>query len=103
MVNTHACPRIHTLCPRIHSTTRLLSNTFLPPTHSGGMIFTFYKARGLKVGSSLVEEDKLELAKNLEEMAKVGSPFVSNVAEQRARAHCTCAQVAPHSSHATPR
>lgn len=39
---------------------------------SGGMIFTFYKARGLKVGSSLVEEDKLELAKNLEEMAKVG-------------------------------
>jgi phosphoglycerate kinase len=34
------------------------------------MIFTFYKARGLKVGSSLVEEDKLELAKNLEAMAK---------------------------------
>lgn len=36
----------------------------------GGMIFTFYKARGLKVGSSLVEEDKLELAKKLEEVAK---------------------------------
>uniref|UniRef100_A0A7S0RH22 Phosphoglycerate kinase n=1 Tax=Chlamydomonas leiostraca TaxID=1034604 RepID=A0A7S0RH22_9CHLO len=36
----------------------------------GGMIFTFYKARGLKVGSSLVEDDKLELAKKLEEMAK---------------------------------
>jgi phosphoglycerate kinase len=34
------------------------------------MVFTFYKARGLKVGSSLVEEDKLELAKKLEEMAK---------------------------------
>ncbi len=32
----------------------------------GGMIFTFYKARGLDVGKSLVEEDKLELAKNLE-------------------------------------
>jgi phosphoglycerate kinase len=31
----------------------------------GGMIFTFYKARGLSVGKSLVEEDKLELAKNL--------------------------------------
>ncbi|GMH34489.1 hypothetical protein BSKO_02323 [Bryopsis sp. KO-2023] len=36
----------------------------------GGMIFTFYKARGLNVGSSLVEEDKLELAKELEEKAK---------------------------------
>jgi len=32
----------------------------------GGMIFTFYKARGLNVGKSLVEEDKLELAKSLE-------------------------------------
>ncbi len=32
----------------------------------GGMIFTFYKARGLAVGKSLVEEDKLELAKELE-------------------------------------
>ena len=36
----------------------------------GGMIFTFYKARGLSVGSSLVEEDKLELAKSLEAAAK---------------------------------
>jgi len=36
----------------------------------GGMIFTFYKARGLDVGNSLVEEDKLELAKSLEEKAK---------------------------------
>jgi phosphoglycerate kinase len=36
----------------------------------GGMIFTFYKARGLNVGSSLVEEDKLELAKALEIKAK---------------------------------
>ena len=36
----------------------------------GGMIFTFYKARGLAVGSSLVEEDKLELAKSLEAAAK---------------------------------
>ncbi|KAI3433858.1 hypothetical protein D9Q98_003661 [Chlorella vulgaris] len=36
----------------------------------GGMIFTFYKARGLAVGSSLVEEDKLPLAKELEEKAK---------------------------------
>ena len=36
----------------------------------GGMIFTFYKARGLNVGKSLVEEDKLQLAKDLEEKAK---------------------------------
>lgn len=36
----------------------------------GGMVFTFYKARGLSVGSSLVEEDKLELARTLEAKAK---------------------------------
>ena len=36
----------------------------------GGMIFTFYKARGLNVGSSLVEEEQLELAKKLEAIAK---------------------------------
>ncbi|HTL88673.1 MAG TPA: phosphoglycerate kinase [Leptolyngbya sp.] len=36
----------------------------------GGMVFTFYKARGLNVGKSLVEEDKLELAKSLEIKAK---------------------------------
>ncbi len=36
----------------------------------GGMIFTFYKARGMSVGSSLVEEDKLELARTLEAKAK---------------------------------
>ena len=34
------------------------------------MIFTFYKARGMSVGSSLVEEDKLDLAKKLEAAAK---------------------------------
>lgn len=28
----------------------------------GGMILTFYKAQGLSVGSSLAEEDKLDLA-----------------------------------------
>jgi len=36
----------------------------------GGMIFTFYKARGMSVGGSLVEEDKLDLAKKLEAKAK---------------------------------
>jgi len=34
----------------------------------GGMIFTFYKAQGKSVGSSLVEDDKVDLAKDL--MAK---------------------------------
>nr|ACG28158.1 phosphoglycerate kinase [Zea mays]ACG28313.1 phosphoglycerate kinase [Zea mays] len=36
----------------------------------GGMIFTFYKAQGLPVGASLVEEDKLELATSLLAKAK---------------------------------
>ncbi|XP_027339853.1 phosphoglycerate kinase, cytosolic-like [Abrus precatorius] len=36
----------------------------------GGMIFTFYKAQGLSVGSSLVEEDKLDLATSLLAKAK---------------------------------
>lgn len=36
----------------------------------GGMIFTFYKAQGYSVGSSLVEEDTLNLATSLIEKAK---------------------------------
>jgi len=36
----------------------------------GGMIFTFYKAQGLAVGSSLVEDDKVDLAKTLMADAK---------------------------------
>ncbi|MBO0349476.1 phosphoglycerate kinase [Phormidium pseudopriestleyi FRX01] len=36
----------------------------------GGMIFTFLKAQGISVGNSLVEDDKLELAKSLEAKAK---------------------------------
>jgi len=31
----------------------------------GGMIFTFYKAMGFEIGNSLLEEDKIELAKEL--------------------------------------
>jgi phosphoglycerate kinase len=31
----------------------------------GGMIFTFYKAMGYEIGKSLLEEDKIELAKSL--------------------------------------
>jgi len=36
----------------------------------GGMVFTFLKARGYSVGSSLVEDDQLELATKLEALAK---------------------------------
>ena len=36
----------------------------------GGMIFTFYQAQGLKTGKSLVETDKLDLARSLMEKAK---------------------------------
>jgi phosphoglycerate kinase len=36
----------------------------------GGMSYTFFKALGGEIGSSLVEEDKLDLAKNLLEKAK---------------------------------
>ncbi len=36
----------------------------------GGMIFTFYKAQGLSVGSSLVEDDKIDLAVALMAKAK---------------------------------
>lgn len=37
----------------------------------GGMAYTFLKAQGYEIGKSLVEEDKLELAKKLMEKAKV--------------------------------
>jgi phosphoglycerate kinase len=36
----------------------------------GGMVFTFYKAQGFSVGSSLVEDDKLQLAASLLSKAK---------------------------------
>ena len=35
----------------------------------GGMTYTFYKAQGIEIGNSLVEEDKLDLAKALLEKA----------------------------------
>ncbi|MBM2813848.1 MAG: pgk [Ignavibacteria bacterium] len=36
----------------------------------GGMMFTFYKAMGLEIGKSILEEDKIELAKELINEAK---------------------------------
>ncbi len=40
----------------------------------GGMMFTFLKAKGLNIGNSLCEDDRLELAKDL--MAKAGDKLV---------------------------
>ncbi|HLV49345.1 MAG TPA: phosphoglycerate kinase [Erysipelothrix sp.] len=36
----------------------------------GGMAYTFYKAMGYEVGTSLLEEDRIEVAKNVIEKAK---------------------------------
>ena len=51
------------------------------------MIFTFFKARGLNVGNSLVEEDFLDLAKKLEATAaekgvKIIMPTDINIADK---------------------
>ena len=40
----------------------------------GGMAFTFYKAQGKEIGDSLVEEDRVEMAKEL--LAKAGGKIV---------------------------
>ncbi len=40
----------------------------------GGMIFTFYKAMGYEIGKSLLEEDKIELAKSL--LSEAGEKIV---------------------------
>ena len=36
----------------------------------GGMMFTFYKAQGMEIGKSLLEQDKVELAKKILDDAK---------------------------------
>jgi phosphoglycerate kinase len=36
----------------------------------GGMVFTFYKARGLEIGNSLLEEDRIDMARELMAEAK---------------------------------
>lgn len=40
----------------------------------GGMIFTFYKAMGYEIGKSLLEEDKIDLAKEL--LIKAGNKLI---------------------------
>jgi len=43
----------------------------------GGMAYTFYKAQGYEIGTSLLEEDKIELAKEiLEQAGKSGVNFI---------------------------
>ncbi|KRL02987.1 phosphoglycerate kinase [Liquorilactobacillus capillatus] len=50
----------------------------------GGMTYTFYAAKGMKIGNSLVEKDKIELAKTIIEKAgdKLVLPTDSVIAEK---------------------
>jgi phosphoglycerate kinase len=50
----------------------------------GGMMFTFYRAKGMEIGKSLVEEDKLHLAKQLlrESGGKLALPIDVVVADR---------------------
>ncbi|WP_412988603.1 phosphoglycerate kinase [Pediococcus siamensis] len=50
----------------------------------GGMTYTFYAAKGIKIGNSLVEKDKIELAKQILDKAgdKIVLPSDSVVAEK---------------------
>lgn len=50
----------------------------------GGMTYTFYAAKGMGIGNSLVEKDKIELAKSIIEKAgdKLVLPSDSTVAEK---------------------
>jgi len=50
----------------------------------GGMTYTFYKAQGIEIGSSLCEDDKLDLAKEL--MAKAGDKLILPVDSKEANA-----------------
>ncbi|MCY9807209.1 phosphoglycerate kinase [Lentilactobacillus senioris] len=50
----------------------------------GGMTYTFYAAKGMNIGNSLVEEDKIEVAKNILEKGgdKIVLPVDSIVAKE---------------------
>ena len=50
----------------------------------GGMTYTFYKAQGLEIGSSLCEDDKLTLAKEL--MTKAGAKLILPIDSKEANA-----------------
>ncbi|MDG3137221.1 phosphoglycerate kinase [Streptococcus suis] len=50
----------------------------------GGMTYTFYKAQGIEIGNSLVEEDKLDVAKAL--LEKANSKLILPVDSKEANA-----------------
>ena len=50
----------------------------------GGMTYTFFKAQGIEIGNSLVEEDKVELAKDI--IAKGGDKLILPVDSKEANA-----------------
>jgi len=58
--------KVSTKVPVIESLLDKCQHIFI----GGGMIFTFYRAMGLSVGSSMVEEDLIPMAKDLMEKAK---------------------------------
>jgi phosphoglycerate kinase len=57
--------KVSTKIPVIESLIEKCDKIFI----GGGMIFTFYKAQGLSVGKSMVEEDFIPVAKDLLEKA----------------------------------
>ena len=57
----------------------------------GGMTYTFYKAQGIEIGNSLVEEDKLEVAKAL--LEKANGKLILPVASKEANAFADYTEV----------
>lgn len=57
----------------------------------GGMTYTFYKAQGIEIGNSLVEEDKLEVAKAL--LDKANGKLVLPVDSKEANAFADYTEV----------
>jgi len=59
----------------------------------GGMMYTFYKAQGMEIGKSLLEEDKLELAKKASRRSKGEkreAPSSGGYAGRRQVRQCRC-------------
>lgn len=57
----------------------------------GGMTYTFYKAQGIEIGNSLVEEDKLDVAKAL--LEKANSKLILPVDSKEANAFADYTEV----------
>ncbi|HHF7053949.1 phosphoglycerate kinase [Streptococcus mutans] len=57
----------------------------------GGMTYTFYKAQGIEIGNSLVEEDKLDIAKDL--LAKANGKLILPVDSKEANAFADYTEV----------